>query len=299
MLAALDLFSHLVDHPWPGCTIRLGSVHITLMSSGIATMIIVGVLLVVVLLLIARRRRRIPHGGHNLLEALVVFVRDMIAHPALGTRAYDHLPLLLTLFVFILGLNLMGVVPLESVSRAVAKKTGLDGYVVGGATTSIPTVCAALASIVLLSILVGGLRNAAHRCHEEKGWPRWVCGALSPFVWMVGLSPKIPGRAGVVLAAPVALLELIGALAKCFALMVRLFANMLSGHVLVAILLMLTLQLAHAALEQNVGMMGAVVVPILGSVLVNILEMLVAFLQAYIFTFLTAMYLGLYAGSGH
>ncbi|MCE5327270.1 MAG: F0F1 ATP synthase subunit A [Planctomycetaceae bacterium] len=295
MLAASDIISHMIDHPWPHCQVTLGPITLTLMSGGIAVMILVAVLLAMAVPVIARRREEVPTGGYNLLEAMVVFVRDMIAKPTLGDHAYRFLPLLLTMFIFILALNLMGLVPLESILHA----AGVRHYIVGGPTTSVPAITGALACVSLVVILGNGLWESAHRHHLARGWSMGLCLAISPLLWAWSITPKIPGMAGAMLAPLLMVLELVGALIKIFALMIRLFANMLSGHTMIAILIMLGLQAADNALRENLSLLPLSILPILGGVLVNVLDVLVAVLQAYIFTFLTAVYLALYSGGGH
>jgi len=288
-----QLLELISDHAWPGWQSRLGPVRITWMSSGIAAMILVGLGLIAFIVPVAQRRRLRPHGAVNVLEVLVVFVRDMIARPTLGERAYDLLPFLLTLFVFVLGLNLFGLLPLEPA-------TDLLGYPIGGVATSIPMVCVALAGISLLTLLFLGLRHQVMRYREQRGWPLWLCAVLSPALWVGSLSPRVPGVTGTVLLLPLAVLELFGVLAKCFSLLVRLFANMLSGHTLLALLMMFFLEGVAMAMRGgafHVGYVGPFT--ILGSVVINVLELLVAGLQAYVFTFLTAMYVALYVESAH
>ena len=88
----------------------------------------------------------------------------------------------------------------------------------------------------------------------------------------------------------IAFLEIIGLVAKCFALTVRLFANMVAGHVLLAVLLSF-ISLSYAALGAGAAA-GIGVVVVLASVAFNLLELFVAFLQAFIFTFLTTLFIG-------
>jgi len=288
-----QLLRLISDRPWPGCQVQLWGMTITWMSSGIASMLLVGILLVVVVISLARRWRPAPTGAANVLEILVVFVRDMIARPTLKDEAYRFLPFLLTMFLFILGMNLFGILPLEPL-------TELTGYPVGGVATSIPAVCAALASISLLSIVFLGLRHQAIVARRRHAWPMWVCWLASPLLWFLSLSPRLPGKAGIVFVLPLAGLELIGALAKCFSLLVRLFANMVSGHTLLALLMLFFLEALAIAIRgggYHVGYVGPFVIA--GSVVVNLLELLVAGLQAYIFTFLTAMFLSLYGEVVH
>ncbi|MFP4105671.1 MAG: F0F1 ATP synthase subunit A [Phycisphaerae bacterium] len=288
------LLHHLQDHPW--WTIRIGGMSVTLMSSAIVTMILVGLLLPAIIIPIARRYRIsvVPHGSANALELLVVFVRDMIAKPALRQRAYDFLPLLCTMFVFVLAMNLTGLLPLG----AVAELANLPP--IGATPTSIPTVCGSLAALSFVCIVGLGLKATALRYHEHHRWPLALAVALSPLLWIRGLAPSIPGMVGYLLLVPLALLELVGMVAKCFSLMVRLLANIMAGHALLAALMMfvamVTADLTRETIGQAVGISAAC---ILGSVLVNLLEMLVAGLQAYIFTFLTAMFIGLYVEPDH
>ena len=92
-------------------------------------------------------------------------------------------------------------------------------------------------------------------------------------------------------------LEIMGTLAKIFALAVRLFANMVAGHVLLAVLMMLIL-MAGKALGTGVGL-GVAIPLVFGSVAVNMLEIFVAFLQAFIFTYLTTLFIGMSVNFHH
>ena len=300
LLASANLMDHVSDHPWPGCQVEVFGLQVTWMSSGIATMILVGVLLAAGLLLGTRRWGPQPKGVGNLIEAIVVFVRDMIARPALHEKAYDYLPFLLTLFVFILGLNLFGLVPLEPVMIWLGGHVGwLKGRPVGGPTTSVAAVCAGLASLTLLKIITSALWVNARHLHETRYWPMALCLLVSPVAWFLSLAPQIPGVTGKILSVPLAVLELVGAGMKCVSLVIRLTANMVAGHALLAVLLMFALDAAAAAMERNITLYSVSAVCIVGSAAISLIELLVAGLQAYIFTFLTAMFLGLYVEPAH
>ena len=294
LAVGMNLMEHVNDEPWPGWEVEVFGVRVVLMSGAIASMILLAILLCVGLPLLSRRTQLMPRGRQNLMEALVVFVRDMIARPALEDKAYGFLPLLLTMFVFILGMNLMGVVPI----LAVTKLLGLPP--IGGTATAVPMVCAALAGITLMTIVSLGFRRQAAALRAQRGWPTALCWLASPVRWLRSLSPPLPGKLGVALVVPLALLELLGAVAKCFSLLVRLCANMLAGHILLAILLLFVAQALAGALAGG-GWHVTYVAPlvVLGSVAVNLLELLVAGLQAYIFTFLTALFLAMYVESSH
>ncbi len=291
MLAAAEVLKHMQDHPWEGWTVEIAGVRFTLMTSAIASMLLTAAILIPVILLMARRYRKGPVTQSGVLEVVVVFVRDMIARPTLKEHAYDYLPFLLTLFIFILSMNLLGIVPLAALSEV---WPGPD-HPIGHTATSVPTACAGLASLTLLMIFYGGLKNQAWEYHVQTGRPVWLCLLMSPILWLKSLSPHVPGPAGVVLLLPLVLLEFIGAIAKCFSLMIRLCANMLAGHTLLAVLFFLLFVQTQGWIER--AYVGPWVIA--GSVVVNLLELLVAGLQAYIFTFLTAMFLKLYTQPSH
>ncbi|MDP6544709.1 MAG: F0F1 ATP synthase subunit A [Phycisphaerae bacterium] len=309
MLAASDfnmmeyLKEHLADQPWPGCQVTIGGMTVTWMSSAIAAMLIVAVGLIAAILPLAKRRTALPTGGYNALEVLTVFVRDTIARPGLrdDAKAYRFLPLLVTLFVFVLGMNLIGLAPLGTISTWVRWHVPfMKGRPIGATPTAVLTICAALACITLLSIMAAGLRHAAVKCHKRRKWPLWVCWILSPVLWAMSLSPEIPGAMGVIMLVPLVFLELIGVVAKCFALMIRLFANMIAGHAMLAILMVFVLKGTTALVNEGLNDVFYVTpVVIVGSAVLCMLEMAVALLQAFIFTVLTAVFLGLYAEPSH
>lgn len=290
------LMSHVTDHPWPGCSVNIGGMEITWMSSAIASMLIVAVALCLLLPRLARKVKIDKTAG--ILEVIVLFVRDQIAAPALGSKAYTFLPMLLSLFVFVLGMNLIGLLPLEALCRAIPG----NHYLIGTTPTSVLTVCAALAGLTLSTIFVMGLWRSAQRLRETKSWPMILCLLSSPVAWFVSLSPNVPGAIGKVLLIPLAALEFVGAIAKCFALMIRIFANMMAGHFLLAVMMMFLVQavlasyetILNPALENKIHAFYIAPICIIASVLVDLMELLVAGLQAYIFTFLTAIFLGLY-----
>ena len=302
----MNILDHVVDTPWPGCAVEVMGMHITWMSSGIATMLLVGLSLAVVLPLLTRRYVRVVAVSQDsqrslvggMLEVIVLFVRNQIAAPALGEKADRFLPFLLTLFMFVLGMNLSGLLPLAAVSGWLTHT-----YPVGHTPTSILTVCGALAMLALLTIVCTGLYKAA----QHSRLPLFLALPLSPVLWFLRLCPHVPGVIGKVLLVPLALLELVGVIAKCFSLMVRLFANMLAGHIMLAMMMMFILQTLISTYQSTLDPAAArdihffYVGPIclIGSMMVDLMELLVAGLQAYIYTFLTAMFLGLYGDPSH
>ena len=298
--ASSNLLHHVLDQPWPGWRTEMFGIPVTLMSGGMISMALAGAMLAVLIPLAARRCSYVPRGGQNFLEAILVFVRETIARPALQDKTDEYLPFLTTIFVFVFSLNLIGLVPLESISLILGIN---ETHRIGGAPTAIPTVGAALASLAMFAILSNGLRSAAERWHKVRGWPMSTCWALSPVLWFVGLSPPVPGMVGKVILLPMALLELVSAVAKCVALMVRLCANMVAGHMLLAVLMYLAIQTIRPmflpAAEASFHGIYVVVLCAGGSIALTLMELLVSGIQAFIFTIMTALFLGMYAEASH
>lgn len=291
---------HLSDHPWPGCRVDLWGMKVTWMSDAIATLLLAACLLLIVVPMLARRRGDHPRGGYNALELLVAFVRDWIARPALHDRAYSYLPFLLTLFFFILVSNLIGLLPTQSLSVLVDHWVGAPNCTVGASPTMVLTVCGGLASLTFSTILLRGFWRATTDWSRKHRWPLALCVPLAPILWFLSLCPPLGGVIGVLLAVPLAALELVGTLAKCFALMVRLFVNLMAGHGLLAVLMMFVFQASADTLSAGLGpAIGIGAICVISSVLVCLLEILVAVLHAYIFTYLSAIFFGLYAEGHH
>ena len=239
---------------------------ITVLSDHIVMIIVAGLLLAVFLPPMVRRRagddeveRLVPTGSANLLETICQYFRKEVAEPALGKYTDRFIKFIWTVFFFILTMNLLGLVPLGSV-------TPLFGTHIGGTATGNIWVTGTLAAMALGMWIFNGLRLGGmdYLAHFNPG-PWWLFPLLIP-------------------------LEIVGVIAKAFALAVRLFANMVAGHILLAVLLGFILSVGSA-----VGVLaglGTAVVVILGSVAIGCLEIFVAFLQAFIFTFLTVLFLG-------
>jgi len=295
---------HISDHPWHGCRVELwkGGPAFTWMSDSIATMVLTACILAIVLPLLARRRRMVPRGAYNAMEFIVVFLRDMVARPALHGRAEAFLPFLLTIFFFILGMNLIGLLPTQSLSVVVNDWLGVreHQYTLGASPTGVLAVCAGLAGLTLLHILLRGLWRAGRDAHRHRRWPLPLALLFSPLLWLLGLAPPVEGVAGKLLKLPMAVLEFFGAVAKCFALMIRLFANLMAGHALIAVMMLFVFQASASILSAGLGnAVGLGAVCVIASVLLCLLEILVAALQAYIFTYLSAIFLSLYAEGQH
>lgn len=193
----------------------------------------------------------------NLFESMLVFLRNDVARPAIGDHDADRfLPLLWTLFFFILGCNLLGMLPW-----------------LGSPTGALGTT-AALALISFGAVVGTGM--------SKMGFVGFFK-SLVPHM-------DLPFGLGYFLFPLMLVLEIMGLLIKHVVLAVRLFANMFAGHLVLAVILGFIAATADSA---AVLWGGVTVAAVLGSTALSLLELFVAFLQAYIFTFLTALFIGM------
>ena len=193
----------------------------------------------------------VPKGFANFWEVIILFVRDEIAKPTIGKGFEKFLPYLLTAFFFILFGNFIGLIPFTATF------------------TSNIAVTATMAIFTFLVIQFGGIRN--------NGF----------FGYFKGL---IPHGVPVFLLPIMAVVELLGLLAKPFALAIRLFANMTAGHIVIYALISLIFVM------QSVGWAG-LAIPM--ALFIYGLEVLVALLQAYIFTMLSSLFIGMAVHQDH
>jgi F-type H+-transporting ATPase subunit a len=213
-------------------------------------------------------RRYLTRGRvAQLVEVMVVYLRDQMIQPVLGARATNrYLPYLLTVFFFILANNLLGLVPLGDLQHLL----GLHDAYIGGTATSNIAVTGALALVSLVVIQVHGLRELG-----LKGWVHHLLGG-APW-WLFPLMVPV---------------ELAGHIIKPAALAIRLFANMVAGHTLLATLMLF----GYTAATKGSGVfavLGISVASGLFALAISFLELFVAVLQAFIFMFLTAVFLSL------
>lgn len=233
---------HLLDHVISkGIVMGSWSLPVTkhaLMLWGAAGLLITG------LSILTFRWPVVPTGLRNALESFVVFIRDEIVIPNAGEEGLAYLPYFLSLFFFILVVNLLGLVPGAST-----------------ATGNI-SVTAALALCTFGLIQVAGIRKFGLFHHIKNYIPHGLP------VWLIPL--MLP-------------LEIIGLLTKSFALCIRLFANMIAGHIVI---------LAFISMIFMFGSLLVAPASVAAAIGLAILEVFVAFLQAYIFTLLSAIFVG-------
>ncbi|MCF6172065.1 MAG: F0F1 ATP synthase subunit A [Bacteroidales bacterium] len=207
-----------------------------------------------------KREGHAPKGLQSLLEPIIVFVRDDIAKASIGEKKYErYLPFLLTIFFFILFNNLLGIIPLFPAGANVTGNIGVTGV---------------LAAFTFVITSFSG--NKAYWMHivNMPGVPWWL---------------KIP-----IPLMPI--VELMGLFTKPFVLMVRLFANISAGHII--ILGFISLIFIFGQISTGLGM-GVSVVSVGFTIFMNFLELLVAFIQAYVFTLLSALYFGMATEEHH
>ena len=199
---------------------------------------------------------RAPSGLANAMEALVIYFRDEVVRRNIGHGADAYTGYILTLFFFILFMNLLGLMPFGS--------TATGNFMVTGA----------LALMTFVVVEISGMRTLGF-----KGYMRTI------FYAPPGL-PPIGQAALLVILTPV---EFLGKLTKPFALMIRLFANMMAGHTLVLSLLGFIFLFAGIGPAKWLVAGSSVLIVIA----IMALEVFVAFLQAYIFAMLSAVFIGL------
>jgi F-type H+-transporting ATPase subunit a len=225
-------------------------------------MVIAAVLVFLVMKLagmaLARQRagEKAPRGFAAAMEGLVLFVRDEIAIANIGHDGAKFAPLIMTLFFFILFANLLGLMPW------------------GASPTGNIAVTGALALLVFLTIEIGGF---------VKLGPRGYIRTIFPKV------PGLGGTGGVVMSVAMAPIEIIGKLVKPFALAVRLFGNMTAGHFVILSLFGIVFLFGNLGVW-SYGIAGVTVLLVVG---IMLLELFVAFLQAYVFALLSAVFIGL------
>ncbi len=261
---------HVVQHPLiqipAPVTPLTPDGRITVFSDQIAMLGLAAVLLIAFVPMLVKRRRSkagveamVPTGAANTLEAVCDYLRKEVAQPVLLEHTDRFIKYIWSVFFFVLTVNVLGLLPIPVVSK-------LFGTHLGGTATGNIWTTATLALVTMIMMVVNGLRlgGKSYIAHFCPG-PLWLAPLLVP-------------------------VEIIGLIAKIFALAVRLFANMIAGHILLAVLLSFIL----AAGTKSTGLgLGVGTLVVAGSVAINFLELFVAFLQAFIFTFLTTLFIAM------
>jgi len=254
-------FQHLLDHVKDSHTIELPGFHIELPqlppvhlggfvldlspTKHVLFLLLCALLLIIGAIFASRAYRKtfVPHGFVNLIEMLVVFIRDEVVLPNMGPGGIKYMPYLLTTFFYILFMNLIGLIPY------------------GATATGNIMVTAGLATVAFFMIQISAIQAQGF-----KNYLMHLTGGVHWGLWII----MIP-------------IEILGLFTKPFALCIRLFANMSAGHIVILSLIGLIFMF------QSIAVAPA---SVLFALFINMLELFVAVLQAYIFTMLTAVFMG-------
>jgi F-type H+-transporting ATPase subunit a len=199
-----------------------------------------------------RRPGQAPTGLQNFIEPIITFVRDEVAKPNIGAKYERYMPFLLSAFFFILGLNLIGQIP----------------FFPGGGN-----VTGSISVTIVLALLTFFITNFSGNKHY---WEHTL--------WM----PGVPAWLKIFILTPV---EVLGLFLRPFTLLLRLFANITAGHIVIISFVSLIFIFGKAGQSASGSAVGAAAaIPL--TLFMMTLELLVAFLQAFIFTMLSAVYIG-------
>ena len=263
----VDIIGHIVDskyldvpflnaHHWVDGRISLPQFEPIFgidfsITKHVLMMWVASALLILLLTLAFRRPRAVPFGLANFFEAIVLYIRDEVVFPIMGEGGRKYLPYLLTVFFFILFCNLLGLVPYSGTPT---------GNISVTAALALCTFAITQGSGIINNGLIGYCRSIV-----PSGMPGWLLPIMIP-------------------------IELMGMLSKPFALAIRLFANMVAGHVAILVFLGLTIMLkSYYVAPFSVAFAAAI----------YLLEIFICFIQAFIFTLLSAVFINMAAHPDH
>ncbi len=201
----------------------------------------------------AKNKGKAPSGVQGFIEPIILFVRDDVAKPSIGHKYEKYMPYLLSIFFFILINNLLGLIP----------------FFPGGANvTGNIAVTMVLALFTFVITTMSSNKNYWVHIFNMPGVPWWL---------------KLP-----IPLMPI--VEIMGVFTKPFVLMVRLFANITAGHIVILGFMSMIFIFGEMS---GVAGYGVSILSVAFSVFISVLEILVALIQAYVFTLLSAMYIGM------
>jgi F-type H+-transporting ATPase subunit a len=211
----------------------------------------------------------------HMIEVLCVYLRDEVVRPLLGSRTDKMMPFLWTLFFFLWVNNLLGMIPLldfQAVPQYLSNPSAHPKVIVGGTATQSLYTTAVMATIAFIMINLSGIRELG-----VGGYLAHLTGGAPWYIWPI--------------IVPV---EIVGTFVKPFALAIRLFANMTAGHILLATLLgFIAVGVKLLASGGNGLALGPIIIIAsgIGSIAIYFLEIFVATLQAFVFMFLTTVFI--------
>jgi F-type H+-transporting ATPase subunit a len=230
----------------------------------VAGLIFSAIIIILLFTWLARRMQQIaghaPSGLLNMLEPVILFVRDDVAKSSIGEHYERFMPFLLSVFFFILINNLFGLIPIAPFGANVTGNIGVTLV------------------LALFTFFVTSFSGNRHYWKEifNPDVPVWMKFPLFPLMQLI---------------------EIMSMFIKPIVLMVRLFANMLAGHMVITVFLSLIFM--FSALLGPVASYGVSVLSVIFSVFITLLDVLVSFIQAYVFTLLSALYIGMATSGEH
>lgn len=261
VLAQLDPVSEIAAHEL--FSFSVGGYKVVF-SNHMLMIFVASVFLMITIPFAFRRRLMVKSGLANFIEVICLYIREEIARPFLEEKTDKYIGFLWTLFFFIITLNLSGLVPFEKIFSLILNKP----VHIGGAATANIWVTGALAAVSAIMIHVSGIRSQGFLPYFKNFAPP-VPILLKPFIYLI---------------------EFLSSLIKPFALAVRLFANIFAGHVLLAVIL------SFAVMFKNIGVASGAI----GfAIIMSFLELFVSCLQAYVFVFLTTIFISFAVAGDH
>ncbi len=243
---------HILDHfeLHPLVKLELFGIDMSI-TKAVIMMWIACFLIVLIMRLAGRNAKLVPTGFQNFIELIIDLLRERLVIDMIGEKGMKYFPFIATMFLFILFCNLLGLIP--------------GAYT----ATSKISVTAALAIMVFFTYHIVGI--------IEQGFIKYIKHFLPPGIplWIIPIMLPI---------------EIVSHFARPFSLAVRLFANMMAGHIIILVFLSLIIYFKSYIIAP---------VPLLGATLMCGLEILFSLIQAYIFSALTAMYIATAIKEGH
>jgi F-type H+-transporting ATPase subunit a len=295
LASAADPTSHVVPHPVSGelFHVNVGSgdvpalniydgVYRFFITNHLLMSFISAVAVILVFWYVARRVRVQGEGLQayetrgrfaQLFETMCTFIRDEVARPNLREMTDKYIYYIWTIFFFILFANVLGLVPFGSLIYLITgdtHHTHLGGTATGNLSLNIVLAIGSFIAILYIGIKETGLKTFLSH-FNPLGWD----------------DPKM-----LVIGIPLYFLEWLGLIIKCVVLAMRLFGTMMAGHLVIAAFI----GLIFSAVKVSHGMAYGVGLAVIGGgIVLTLLELFICFLQAFIFTFLTVLFISLVA----
>ncbi len=296
ILAAADPLSHAVPHrlhETPVFTMRIGERDVPALNiydgqysfyvtNHLSMTVLAAVLVVLTFWYVSRRIRPTGEGLDRyktkgrvaqLFETMCTFIRDEVARPNLHGLTDKYIYYIWTVFFFILFANILGLIPIGYILRLLTGNPNFSHW--GGSATGNLSLNAMLALCSFIAILFIGIRETGLKAFLSH---------FNPLGWD---DPKM-----LLIGIPLYFLEWMGLLIKCMVLAMRLFGTMMSGHLVIAAFIGLVFMAREASYTLAYGVEFSVII---GGILLTLLELFICCLQAFIFTFLTVLFISMVA----